>query len=65
MLELEAQRADNKIEMSRLDDYITVGLDFACNLNKMWSFGDYTQKQELQNALFERGIIYGRQKTNV
>jgi DNA invertase Pin-like site-specific DNA recombinase len=62
MLELEAQRASNKIEMSRLEDYITVSLDLACNLNKMWALGDYTQRQELQNALFEAGIVYDRQK---
>lgn len=62
MDELEAQKANNKIDMSKLEDYITVSLEFACNLNKMWAFGDYTQRQELQNALFDGGIVYDRQK---
>ncbi len=48
--------------MSKLEDYIAVSLEFACNLRKMWASGDYTQRQELQNALFECGIIYNRQK---
>jgi DNA invertase Pin-like site-specific DNA recombinase len=60
--ELEAQRASNKIEMSKLEDFISVSLDFACNLREMWACGDYTQRQELQNALFEGGILYDRQK---
>lgn len=28
----------------------------------MWASGDYTQRQELQNALFEGGIVYDRKK---
>ena len=32
------------------------------NLNKIWHSGDYNQRQELQNALFEAGIVYDRQK---
>lgn len=28
----------------------------------MWTLEDYTQRQELQNALFEDGIVYDRQK---
>lgn len=62
MEEMEAQKANNKIEMSKLEDYISESLDFACKLSKMWAFGDYSQRQELQNALFEGGIIYDRQK---
>jgi len=60
--ELEAQRASNKIEMSKLEDFISVSLDFACNLREMWDYGNYNQRQELQNALFEAGIVYDRQK---
>lgn len=60
--ELEAQRANNKIEMSKLEDFISVSLEFACNLREMWACGDYAQRQELQNALFEAGIVYDRQK---
>lgn len=60
--EIEAKKADNKIEMSKLLDYLAVSLDFACNLSKMWASGDYNQRQELQNALFEGGITYDRQK---
>ncbi len=60
--DLEAQRANNKIEVSKLEYYIGESLDFACNLSKMWASGDYAQRQELQNALFEGGIIYDRQK---
>lgn len=62
MEETEAQMANNKIEMSKLEDYIAVSLDFTNNLQEMWSLGDYTQRQELQNALFSGGILYDRQK---
>lgn len=62
MEKTEAQKANNKIEMSKLEDYIAVSLDFAINLREMWSLGDYTQRQELQNALFSDGILYDRQK---
>lgn len=60
--EIEAQRAGNKIEMSKLDDYIAFSLSCCVNLSKMWTSGDYTQRQELQKALFEDGIVYDRQK---
>jgi site-specific DNA recombinase len=60
--EIEAKKASNRIEMSKLEDYIAVSLEFACDLSKMWGLGDYTQRQELQKALFEAGIIYDRQK---
>ena len=62
MEEIEVQKANNKIEMSKLEDYIAVSLDFTNNLREMWSLGDYTQRQELQNALFSGGILYDRQK---
>lgn len=60
--QIEAQRANNKIEMSKLEDYIAFSLMCCSNLSKMWASGDYTQRQELQNALFEGGIVYDRQK---
>ncbi len=60
--EIEAKKANSKIEMSKLEDYIAVSLEFACNLHEMWALGDYAQRQELQNALFESGIIYDRKK---
>lgn len=60
--EIEAKKASNRIEMSKLEDYIAVSLDFTCNLREMWAFGDYAQRQELQNALFEAGITYDREK---
>ncbi|MDP1800432.1 MAG: recombinase family protein [Bacteroidota bacterium] len=60
--ELEVLKANNRIEMSKLEDYIAVSLEFACNLREMWASGDYNQRQELQNALFDGGIIYDRQK---
>jgi DNA invertase Pin-like site-specific DNA recombinase len=60
--EIEAQKASNKIELSKLEDYIATGLDFTLNLPEMWSLGDYNQRQELQNALFSGGILYDRQK---
>ena len=62
MEELEAQKAGNKIEMSKLEDYIAFSLMCCSNLSKMWALGDYNQRQELQNALFETGIIYDRSK---
>jgi hypothetical protein len=52
----------NKIEMSKLEDYILYSLSCCMNLSKMWACGDYTQRQELQNALFDKGIVYDRQK---
>lgn len=62
MEDIEAERTTNKIEMSKLDDYIAFSLSCCTNLGKMWASGDYTQRQELQNALFEGGIVYDRQK---
>jgi site-specific DNA recombinase len=60
--ELTAQMAQNKIEMSKLEDYLAYSLMCCVNLSKMWELGDYNQRQELQNALFEGGIIYDRNK---
>lgn len=62
MEEIEAQMAGNKIEMSKLEDYIAFSLMCCSNLSEMWALGDYYQRQELQNALFESGIVYDRQK---
>lgn len=58
---LRAQIRQNKIEMSKLQDYISFSTLCCSNLSKMWASGDYTQRQELQNALFEGGIVYDRQ----
>jgi len=52
----------NKIEMSKLEDCILYSLTCCVNLSQMWASGDYTQRQELQNALFAEGIVYDRQK---
>lgn len=60
--DLSNQMSHNRIEMSKLEDFISVALMFSINLSKMWALGDYTQRQELQNALFEDGIVYDRQK---
>lgn len=62
MLQLQQQMKGNEIEMSKLDDYISFSLANCTNLSKMWALGDYTQRQELQNALFNDGIVYDRQK---
>lgn len=60
--EIEAQISKSKIEMSKLDDYINYTLNLSLNLRKMWQQGDYTQRQELQNTFFPKGITYNRQK---
>lgn len=60
--EIELQISKNKIEMSKLDDYIDYSLNLSINLRKMWASGDYTQRQELQNTFFPKGITYNRQK---
>lgn len=60
--EIEAQKTNNQIEMSRLDDYLATSLNYLTNLHEMWTLGDYTQRQELQNALFSNGIVYDREK---
>lgn len=60
--EIEAQKANNQIEMSKLDNYIAFSLECSVNLSKMWALGNYNQRQELQNALFDSGIVYDRQK---
>lgn len=60
--EIELQISKNKIEMSKLDDYINYSLNLSLNLRKMWQQGDYTQRQELQNTFFPKGITYNRQK---
>lgn len=59
--EIARQMKQNKIEMSKIEDYISFSLDCCSNLSKMWASGDYNQRQELQNALFDSGIIYNRQ----
>lgn len=59
---LSNQMSHNRIEISKLEDFISVALMFSANLSKMWALGDYTQRQELQNALFQDGIVYDRQK---
>ncbi len=60
--EIEGQIKKNKIEMSKLDDYINFSLDLSVNLCKMWSSGDYNQRQELQKTFFPEGITYNRNK---
>ena len=60
--EIALQISKNKIEMSKLDDYINYSLNLSINLPKMWQQGDYTQRQELQNVFFPKGITYNRQK---
>jgi site-specific DNA recombinase len=62
MEDLQAQMTQNKIEMSKLEDYLAYSLMCCGNLSKMWQLGDYNQRQELQNALFEGGIVYDRNK---
>lgn len=59
---LASQMSQNQIEMSNLEKYIEFSLSNCTNLSKMWRSGNYTQRQELQNALFSEGIVYDRQK---
>jgi len=59
--DVATQMKQNKIEMSKIEDYIAFSLDACSNLSKMWGSGDYNQRQELQNILFEKGIMYNRQ----
>lgn len=60
--EIGKEMKQNQIEMSKLEDYIIFALSCCSNLSKMWGLGDYNQRQELQKALFEDGIMYDRQK---
>ncbi len=60
--EIEARMKNNTIELSRLDELIKFSFNMAATLPKMWSSGDYLQRQELQNAFFFEGISYNRQK---
>ena len=59
---IEVEIKKNKIEMSKLDDYINFTLNLSINLRKMWASSDYTQRQELQNTFYPQGITYNRQK---
>ena len=59
--QIAGQMKENKIEMSKIEDYIAFSLSCCSNLRKIWLSGDYNQRQELQNALFEYGISYNRQ----
>ncbi len=59
--ETASQMQKNKIELSKLDEHVTFALASCSNLSKLWASGDYTQRQELQNVLFEKGITYNRQ----
>ena len=58
--DIAKEMKQNSIEMSKLDDYIKFSLTCCTNLSKMWASGNYTQRQELQNAFFEKGITYNR-----
>jgi site-specific DNA recombinase len=58
--EIEVENMKNKIEMSKLDEYISYTLNLSINLRKMWASSDYTQRQELQNTFFPSGITYNR-----
>ena len=60
--EIDAQISKNKIEMSKLDDYINYTLNLTINLREMWQHSDYTQRQELQNTFFPKGITYNRKE---
>ncbi len=60
--DLAKEMKHNQIELSKLEDYIEFSVTTCSNLGQMWASGDYTQRQELQNALFEEGIVYDRQK---
>ncbi len=60
--DLHAEMKHKRIEMSKLEDYIAFSLACCTNLSEMWGSGNYLQRQELQNALFECGIIYDREK---
>lgn len=60
--EIEARMKNNTIELSRLDSFIHFSFNAAENLHKMWQKGDYTQRQELQNAFVLEGISYNRKK---
>jgi site-specific DNA recombinase len=60
--EIEGQIKKNKIEMSKLDEYISYTLNLSVNLRKMWQLGDYSQRQELQNSFFPSGITYNRKE---
>lgn len=60
--ETEALIQKNTIEVSRLEDFIDFSLGCTIKLSKMWASGNYTQRQELQNTLFEHGIEYNREK---
>jgi len=52
----------NKIELSKIDDHIHYSRMCCSDLNKMLYSEDYTQRKELQNTMFEDGIVYDRQK---
>jgi len=60
--EIEVDAKKNKIEMSKLDDYISFTLNLSINLRYIWAASYYAGRQELQNSFFPKGIIYNRQK---
>ena len=63
MLAIDRENTDNKIELSKLDEYMNFSLTCCSNLHEIWDSGDYTQRQELQNTFFEQGIEYNRQSS--
>lgn len=50
--------------MSKMEDFISGSLEFACNLREIWASGDY-QLQELQNALLKPELDMIAKKMNV
>ena len=63
MLAIDRKNTENRIELSKLDKYLNFSLTYCSNLHEMWAFGDYTQRQELQNTFFEQGLEYNRQNS--
>jgi hypothetical protein len=63
MLAIDRENTENRIELSKLDEYINFSLTCCSNLHEMWASGDYTQRQELQNTFFEQGIEYNRESS--
>ena len=49
-------------QVSNLEKSLDAVLSYACKLDTMWDFADYSQKQQLQNLIFPEGMYYSKKK---
>lgn len=57
---IEAEAAQMQTGLSNPEKFISLSVKMCANLNKMWTSGNYDQKQEIQRIAFPEGFSYDR-----